>query len=298
MLYVMKTLKICLLVVKILAYSVMGLLITYAVCFSIAASIVLFKGYQLVKKPLHEVSYFRDHNPSQTVFMKSCLAELADERPPVDTLLHLFIQLDSISPNLTSAVLAAEDDAFYLHPGFDIAAILAATEYNRIQGSNKHGGSTITQQMAKNLFLSSDRTFQRKYQELLYAVLMERYLGKERILELYMNYAQWGKNIFGCEAASQYYFKKSSRNLSINEAARLAAVLAKPSSLTPYHTKSVFMSKRLAVIAQNLYLHHSIDDSDYFALTGMLPSTNKEQDGVAVKKEKADSAEVTNRVNF
>ena len=298
--YVIKTLKILLLVAKIIAYTVMGLLLTYAVCFSIAASIVLFKGYQLVKKPLQEVTWFRDHNPSQTAFMKHCLAELAGETPPVDTLLQTFIPLDSISPNLTSAVLAAEDDAFYLHPGFDVAAILAATEYNRIQGSNKHGGSTITQQMAKNLFLSSDRTFHRKYLELLYAVLMERYLGKERILELYMNYAQWGKNIFGCEAASRYYFKKSSRNLSITEAARLAAVLAKPSSLTPHYSRSVFMSKRLAVIAQNLYLHHSIDDSGYFALTGTLPFSNKEKEngGGTAKNEHGDPDKVKNRVNF
>ena len=299
--YFLKALKICLFVVKILAYTVTGLLLTYAVCFSIAASIVLFKGYQFVRKPLEEVVRYRTFNPQRTKFMELCLKELAGETPPVDTLLHSFIPLDSISPNLTGAVLAAEDDGFYLHPGIDIASILAATEYNRMKGSNLHGGSTITQQMAKNLFLSSERSFERKYMELVYAVLMERYLGKERILELYMNYAQWGKNIFGCEAAARYYFRKSAAKLSVSESARLAAVLAKPSTITPYATKSIFMGKRLAVIAQNLYLHHTIDDSGYFAITGTPPPAKQDAEmhnGTSVKKEHADSLKVKNRMNF
>ncbi len=297
--YLLKTLKICLLVLKILAYSVMGLLLTYAVCFSIAATLLLFKGYQLIKKPLQEVSSYQTINPQRTNFMDQCLEELLKEDPPGDTLLHTFIPIDSIAPDLIQAVLAAEDDAFYLHPGFDIASILAATEYNRIKGSNRHGGSTITQQMAKNLFLSSERSFSRKYTELLYAILMEKYLGKERILELYLNYAQWGKNIFGCEAAAQYYYKKSAKKLTLSESARLAAVLAKPSSLTPFHTRSVFMGKRLAVIAQNLYMHHSIDDSGYFALTGTLPPEKKEKEPCSASSAKrSDSLKIIERKNF
>ena len=297
--YLLKILKVSLIVLKILAYSVMGLLLTYAVCFSIAATLLLFKGYQLIKKPLQEVSSYQTTNPQRTKFMEQCLKDLSKEEPPVDTLLHTFIPIDSIAPNLIQAVLAAEDDGFYLHPGFDIASILAATEYNRVAGSNRHGGSTITQQMAKNLFLSSERSFDRKYTELLYAVLMEKFLGKERILELYMNYAQWGKNIFGCEAASQYYFKKSAKKLTLSESARLAAVLAKPSSLTPHHIRSVFMGKRLAVIAQNLYMHHSIDDSGYFALTGTLPPEKQEKEpGSASSAKRSDSLKIIERKNF
>ena len=302
--YLIKTLKIILLILKVLAFTVIGLLLTYAVVFSVAGSVVLYKGYKLVKKPLQEVAVFRTFNPAETKFMEQCRRELSLDSTVSDTLLHMFVPLDSISPNLTSAVIAAEDDAFYLHPGIDIASILAATEYNRQQGSNKHGGSTITQQMAKNLFLSKERSFDRKYLELLYAVLMERYLGKERILELYMNYAQWGKNVFGCEAAAQYYYKKSCKKLSRNEAARLAAVLAKPSSITPYHTKSVFMQKRLAVIAQNLYLHHTIDDSGYFSITGLPPPVKpvKDSSGAAVKHSPGsrggDSGKIKNRFDF
>jgi len=150
--------------------------------------------------------------------------------------------------------------------------------------------------MAKNLFLTDERTFDRKIKELLYAVLMERYLGKDRILELYMNYAQWGKNIFGCEAAAQFYYKKNAKKLSRSEAARLAAVLAKPSTVTPYG-KSIYMGKRLAVIAQNLYLHRSISDSDYFALTGAMPPVVKPDKDSAQQDEKRSAAKAE-RQNF
>jgi monofunctional biosynthetic peptidoglycan transglycosylase len=298
--YFLKLLNIALTVFKILLFTVIGLLLAYAVAFSVVGSVILYKGYKFIRKPLQEVAVYRTYNPPQTRFMEQCREELATDTPPIDTLLHSFVPLDSISPNLTSAVLAAEDDAFYLHPGIDIASILAAAEYNRLQGSNRHGGSTITQQMAKNLFLSKERTFERKYMEVLYALLMERYLGKDRILELYMNYAQWGKNIFGCEAAAQFYYKKSCKKLSRNEAARLAAVLAKPSSITPYHTRSVFMAKRLAVIAQNLYLHRSIDDSDYFAITGMPPPLKPDKDSLpsGTKKGRTDSLKLKNRTDF
>jgi monofunctional glycosyltransferase len=293
----LKALKIALFVLKIIAYTIIGLLITYAVVFSIAGSVVLYKAYGYIKKPIKEVTVYQSHNPACTKFMEQCLDELVKDSLEPDTLLQTFIPLDSISPYLTEAVIAAEDDGFYLHPGIDVASILAAAEYNRTQGKNTHGASTLTQQMAKNLFLSSERTFDRKIKELIYAVLMERYLGKDRILELYMNYAQWGRNIFGCEAASQFYYKKSAKKLSRNEAARLAAVLAKPSALTPHHVKSVFMGKRLAVIAQNLYLHHTIGDSDYFALTGTMPPVKPEKDSTQLN-EKTDGQGKIDRLNF
>ncbi len=270
--------EIILLFLKIIAYIISVLLITYAVIFSIVGSLIIYKGYRYLSAPIKEVEVYKTLNPKRTKFMEQCLSELAADSINPDTLLHTFIPLDSISPNLIEAVIAAEDDGFYLHPGIDIAAILSAVEYNRSVGKNSHGGSTITQQMAKNLFLTSERTFDRKIKELVYAVLMERYLGKDRILELYMNYAQWGRNIFGCEAASQYYYKKSAKKLSRNEAARLAAVLSKPSTLTPHHIKSPLMAKRISVIAQNLYSHNTINDSDYYSLTGTLPPLKPDRD--------------------
>ncbi|MCX7726165.1 MAG: monofunctional biosynthetic peptidoglycan transglycosylase [Chitinispirillaceae bacterium] len=263
---------------RIFSYIILSLLIAYSILFSIVGTVLLYKGINLIKKPIKEVIYYQENNPDKTKFMENCIKELLIDSLEPDTLLHVFIPLDSISPFLKDAVIAAEDDAFYLHPGIDINAVIAATEINRIQGRNSHGGSTITQQLAKNLFLSSERTFGRKIKELFYALLLEWYLGKERILELYLNYAQWGRNIFGCEAASQFYFKKSCKNLSKNEAVRLAAVLAKPSTLTPLNTKSLLLSKRIGMIAQNLYLRRSISDSEYFFLTGTLPPSRQEKD--------------------
>lgn len=270
---------------KVLFFIVLSLLILYSAAFSIIATYVLYQSYKLISAPIKEVTVLKKQNPESTKFMDQCFKEIQSDTTLQDTLIQTFIPLDSISQFLIDAVLAAEDDAFYLHPGIDIASIAAAAEYNRISGKNKHGASTITQQMAKNLFLSSERSFNRKIRELVYSVLMERYLGKDRILELYLNYAQWGKNIFGCEAAARYYYKKSSHNLTRNESVWLAAVLAKPTKTTPHYKKSIFLRKRIAVIAHNLYLHRKINDEEYFTITGVLPPSLIKKDSSAVGKD-------------
>jgi monofunctional glycosyltransferase len=260
-----------------------GAFILYAVVFSIAGTLALYAAYQFVVAPLHQVKALQNTNPKETAYMSRYRATLGLR----DTLVQLFMPLDSISTELQHAVLAAEDDGFYTHPGFDIEAIIAATEYNRFQNEIKLGGSTITQQLAKNLFLTNDKSFERKYKELIYALLMEKYLGKKRILELYLNYAQWGKTAFGCEAASRLYFKKSSRNLSQNEAALLAAVLAKPKKVSPADPNSSFIEQRVAVIAINLYLHHLIDDTGYTNLTGYPPPGKDSLDTTGVDSGKS-----------
>lgn len=256
--------------IKLLFKTIIGLLLTYAILFSIAGTAAIIYAYKYVTTPLKQVIVLKTINPAESMYMMQYKKTLASKNLP-DTLTQIFIPLDSISKSLKSAVLAAEDDGFYTHPGFDIEAIVSAYEYNRVQGKVKRGASTITQQLAKNLFLDNQRSFERKIKELAYTILMERYLGKDRILELYMNYAQWGKNEFGCEAAAQKYFKKSSRNLSRAEAARLAAVLAMPTRVTPNNPQSSFILRRIAVIANNLYLHKVIDDSGYYSLTGSEP---------------------------
>ena len=288
--YVMKkkSSNLVLRILKIFFTVVITLFVTYSVLFSLAGTVAIIIGYQFVTKPIKEVKALKTTNPTETAFMKLYKNELVNEGSS-DTLKHIFVPLDSISKNLITSVIASEDDGFYTHPGIDLEAMMQAAAYNRTQGEVKRGASTITQQMAKNLFLSKERSFKRKVKELVYALLMERYLGKDRILELYLNYAQWGKNIFGCEAASQEYFKKSSYNLSRTESARLAAVLAMPTKLSPHHTKSVFMSKRIAVIANNLYLHKIINDSTYFSLTGKLPTAKN--DSITVEKKREEIPE-------
>jgi monofunctional glycosyltransferase len=248
-------------------FVIKGMCLLYAVVFSIAGTLAFVAVYQFLISPLRQVKALQYSNPKETAYMSRYRATL---RLP-DTLVQKFVPLDSISKELRQAVIAAEDDGFYTHPGIDIEAILAALETNRYQNEIKLGGSTITQQLAKNLFLTNDKSYQRKYRELVYALLLEKYLGKDRILELYLNYAQWGKTVFGCEAAARLYFRKPCGELTQNEAALLAAVLAKPKKVSPVNPNSSFIEQRVAVIASNLYLHHLIDDTGYTNLTGNPP---------------------------
>ncbi len=260
-------LKIALKTFTIIWGIIKGIFLMYAVLFSVAGTIVIITAALYISKPILNVKRLGTENPAETRYMTSYRERMKDSTE-VDTLMHIFVPLDSISDILVKAVIAAEDDGFYVHPGFDLVAILNAYEYNRSKNRLKHGASTLTQQMAKNFFVGGEKKFTRKYQELAYTILMETLLGKERILELYLNYAQWGKHIFGCEAASQYYFSKPCKNLTADQAARLAAVLAKPNKLNPHYTKSILLNKRLRVIGDNLYRRHMINDSMYTFLTG------------------------------
>jgi monofunctional glycosyltransferase len=256
------------------------LLLTYAVAFSVVGTIVLAYGYLVITKPIRDISYLVDHNPVETSYMKDYRASLR-AKGKSDVLQQRFVRLDSIAKTLQNTVVAAEDDGFFTHPGIDIEAILKAAEYNRDRNKIVRGASTITQQLAKNLFLDGDRSFLRKVKELGYTLLLEKYLTKERILELYLNYAQWGDDIFGCEAASRQYYKKPCSHLSIMEASRLAATLAMPSRISPLNANSVFIQKRVEVIANNLYRRHMLDDSGYTSMSGQVPPKNAQADSIA-----------------
>ncbi|WP_253278276.1 biosynthetic peptidoglycan transglycosylase, partial [Variovorax paradoxus] len=132
---------------------------------------------------------------------------------------------------LARAVIAAEDQRFFQHAGYDITEILASIDNNQKEGQTKRGGSTLTQQLAKLLVTGSDRTAERKLREMLYAVEMEQTLGKARILQLYLDNAPWGGNICGAEAAARRYFKRSARTLEPAQAVWLAAMLHKPQAV-------------------------------------------------------------------
>ena len=265
---------------------VVGLLLTYAVLFSIAGTVALIYAYRNIIHPIREVQYLAQHNPAESVFMKHYRLDMEKKGAPAK-LVHVFIPGDSISKNLKCAVIAAEDDGFYAHPGFDIEAILNAYQYNRQHNRNARGASTITQQLAKNLFLSNEKSFSRKFKELGYTLLLEKYLEKDRILELYLNYAQWGDSLFGCEAASRCYFKKSCTRLTLSEASRLAAMLVSPERLNPLNGKSIFLQKRIEVIANNLFLKHIINDSAYTQLCGKSPPRDTLADSLMDMKKAA-----------
>jgi monofunctional biosynthetic peptidoglycan transglycosylase len=144
-----------------------------------------------------------------------------------------WVPLSKISPYLIKAVLIAEDDKFWKHEGFDYEAIQKAYEKDVKLGKFKFGGSTVSQQLARNLYLSPEKTLIRKIREAIITWEMERTLSKKRILEIYLNVIEWGEGIFGIEMASRYYYGKSSSELSPLEAARLATILPNPRKYNP-----------------------------------------------------------------
>lgn len=221
-------------------------LFIYSVLFSLVGTLFLVKAHSYVFGQLDEIQTMRDTPPAMSRFM----LDLVDSNPKVN-IQHRFVPLDSISPNLRKAVIAVEDPAFYMHPGFDVRSMARAMDANMTKGELRYGGSTITQQLAKNLFLTGERTWERKMKELVYALVMEWNLGKDRILELYLNYAQWGKNVFGCEAASEIYYNVHCSELTLQQAVNLAAMLASPGNSKP-EEESELMQRRRNVIMQNM----------------------------------------------
>lgn len=145
---------------------------------------------------------------------------------------YKFVPITQISPNLQHAVIAAEDARFYQHHGFDWHAIQIAAE-DDMEGGRIRGGSTLTQQLVKNLFFGTGRSFLRKGAEFTLVPLAELVLGKQRILELYLNEVEWGTAVYGAESASEHYYKSSARTLDRERAARLAAILPLPLKRRP-----------------------------------------------------------------
>ncbi len=173
------------------------------------------------------VWWWRGHDPPTTAFMRESLEELR-RRNPHAQLKHAWVPYSRISASLKRAVVVAEDSRFVDHDGFDWEAIEKAREKNLSRGRIVAGGSTISQQLAKNLFLSASRTPWRKGEEALITVMIEHVMDKRRILELYLNVIEWGEGVFGAEAAARHYFGVSAAALSPQEAARLAAMIPNP----------------------------------------------------------------------
>ncbi len=147
---------------------------------------------------------------------------------------YKFVPLSQISPDLQHAVVAAEDARFYQHHGFDWQAIEIAAEGD-LEGKRIHGGSTLTQQLVKNLFFGTGRSILRKGAEFTLVPVAELVLGKQRILELYLNVVEWGPGVYGAESACRYYYRISARNVGREESARLAAILPLPLKRRPDH---------------------------------------------------------------
>ncbi len=174
-----------------------------------------------------QVWRLRDHNPDTTAFMQQGLERL-QARSPRAQLQHRSVPYEQISIELKRAVIAAEDQNFLEHEGFDVEAIQEAYERNERSGRIRRGASTISQQLAKNLFLSPQRTYLRKARETVITLMIEALLSKRRILEIYLNVVEWGNGIYGAEAAAHYYYGISAAELDAEQAARMAAMIPNP----------------------------------------------------------------------
>ena len=173
------------------------------------------------------VWWWVDHNPDSSAFMEDRLEVMQDKNPDAE-LRHKWVPYSRISRHLKRAVIAAEDAKFVDHEGFDWEGIQKAYDKNLKKGKIVAGGSTISQQLAKNLFLSTRRTPWRKLEEALITVMLENLMSKRRILEIYLNVIEWGNGVFGAEAAARHYFKVSAAGLGAEQAARLAAMVPNP----------------------------------------------------------------------
>ncbi len=171
--------------------------------------------------------YWVGHNPGNTSFMQTRLEHMREKNPGA-ALKQRWVSYGRISEQLKRAVIVAEDAKFSEHDGFDWEGIQKAMEKNQRRGRVVAGGSTISQQLAKNLFLSGEKNLWRKGQEAVITSMLELLMDKERILEIYLNVAEWGEGVFGAEAAARHYYNTSAANLDAEQAALLAAMLPRP----------------------------------------------------------------------
>ncbi len=172
---------------------------------------------------------------------------------PSKPIQHQWRDYDQISENLKRAVITSEDGQFMQHHGFDWSGIQHALERNKEKGKVVAGGSTISQQLAKNLFLWNKRSFIRKGQEGIATFMMERMWSKQRILEVYLNSVEFGDNIYGAEAAAQHYFGKSARSLTKEQASFLAAILPNPKYFDEHRQHSRVKHRQRMI---QRYMHH------------------------------------------
>lgn len=194
------------------------------------------------------LAWWRFNDVDTTMFMR--IDYWSDPSEPI---MHEWRDYDDISDNFKRAVVAAEDGKFMQHHGFDLQGMQLALQRNSKKGEVVAGGSTISQQLAKNLFLYNQRSFLRKGQEAIATVMMETMWPKQRILEVYMNSVEMGHNLYGVDAASQYYFGKSARSLSREQAAFLAALLPNPKYYQEHRKDRKFQYRKRVILRYMRY---------------------------------------------
>lgn len=213
----------------------------------VLALIAGFILFQLATFP--RVSRLADENPATTAFMDQRRAELRAAGES-DQLQHQWVPYDRISPHLRSAVIVSEDSRFYQHDGIDTTELDRVVREAWEKKELGRGGSTITQQLAKNLYLSPSRNPWRKVKEILIAKRMEQTLSKKRILELYLNLVEFGETTYGAEAAARHYFGKPASRLTPSEAALLAGALPNPRKMNPGNPGPYLRQRRDIIVSR------------------------------------------------
>ena len=210
-------------------------------------------------------------NPSTTAYMRMTQWRLSQGRQPElpqttgqtqrqtqstpqaqpEQVQRVWVPYAQISRNLKRAIIASEDANFVNNNGVEVDAILQAWEKDQRRGKSVAGGSTISQQLARNLFLSTEKSYIRKGQELIITMMLELWMSKQRIFEIYLNSVEWGNGIYGAQAAAQHYYKTSANNLGVMQSARLAVMLPRP-KFYDAHRNSAYLAQRSGVIAARM----------------------------------------------
>jgi monofunctional glycosyltransferase len=215
--------------------------------FLLVGAFVLF---EILTLPYLGVYRLKAENPDETALMRQRLRE-ADNDGKSLKIVKQWIPLSRIPKHVQEAIIVAEDGTFYEHGGIDWFEVQESLERNLEEGRPARGASTITQQLAKNLFLSTSKDPVRKLKEVAITLMMESALGKQRILEIYVNIIEWGRGIFGIEAAARTYFGKSATALTLDEATRLAAVIPSPLRHRP-DADSKYVLRRKAIVLNRM----------------------------------------------
>jgi monofunctional biosynthetic peptidoglycan transglycosylase len=205
-------------------------ILAWAKVHKVWSAVIILGGWvllEIVTLPFGDVRRLKSANPTETAFIRMHARQAEQERKPFRKA-QRWVPLSRIPKVAINAIIVAEDGTFWTHGGFDWFEFKESIERNVMEGRAARGASTITQQLAKNLYLSPSKNPLRKLKEWILTWWMEQTLSKQRILELYLNVIEWGRGIYGIEAASRQYFGKSASELSREEAARLAAVIPNP----------------------------------------------------------------------
>jgi monofunctional biosynthetic peptidoglycan transglycosylase len=235
----------------------------------VVAAVIALAAFQAWSPPVDELNR---RVPERTALMKRREAEAKREGRSFRPQLR-WVPYTRISPLLRRAILIAEDDAFFMHGGLDWNEIQAAAKTNLEKRRVVRGGSTITQQLAKNLYLGDQRTPTRKLAEVFLAYRLERALTKRRIFELYLNLIEWGDGVYGAEAAARRYFEVSAAELNERQAVLLAAVIINPRRYSPLRPPR-HIERRVRTIASRMRRRGFLDQNQYLAAIGSAPAAS------------------------